>query len=53
MGIARNQCSALPDILVTSVGRSGPVLTREMLERAIAARAADRCSWSISAFRAT
>ncbi|MFY9804177.1 MAG: glutamyl-tRNA reductase [Candidatus Acidiferrales bacterium] len=27
-----------PDILVTSVGASGPVLTREMLERAIAAR---------------
>ena len=27
-----------PDIIVTSVGASGPVLTREMLERAIAAR---------------
>jgi glutamyl-tRNA reductase len=27
-----------PDILVTSVGAAGPVLTREMLERAIAAR---------------
>jgi glutamyl-tRNA reductase len=27
-----------PDILVTSVGATGPVLTREMLERAIAAR---------------
>ena len=27
-----------PDVLVTSVGASGPVLTREMLERAIAAR---------------
>jgi len=28
----------VPDILVTSVGGTGPVLTREMLERAIAAR---------------
>jgi glutamyl-tRNA reductase len=27
-----------PDILVTSVGAAGPVLTREMLDRAIAAR---------------
>ena len=28
----------VPDIIVTSVGATGPVLTREMLERAIAAR---------------
>lgn len=28
----------VPDILVTSVGGAGPVLTREMLDRAIAAR---------------
>jgi glutamyl-tRNA reductase len=29
---------AVPDIIVTSVGNAGPVLTREMLDRAIAAR---------------
>ena len=28
----------IPDVMVTSVGSTGPVLTREMLERAIAAR---------------
>ena len=41
-----------PDIFVTSVSATGPVLTREMLERAIAARSGSPFLWSISAFRA-
>ena len=43
----------VPDIIVTSVSATGPVLTREMMERAIAARRGRPYSWSIWACRAT